>query len=90
MSKISILNFREYKKNTLLGFFDVRINQTTMIISGCSLHTKNGKYWVGYPAKPYEVDGVTKWQNIVSLDDKDMNQRFQDSVLGALRDEAII
>ena len=36
--------------------------------SDCTWHQKDGKEWVGFPAKPYEdKNGNTAWQPIVEF-----------------------
>ena len=48
---MKILDFKPFSKNTLLGFFDLELD-SGLILSGCALHEKNGKRWIGLPAKP--------------------------------------
>ena len=80
---MKILKFREYKKNTLRGFIEVEL-LSGMCIRDLTLHEKNGSRWIGYPSKPYEVDGTTKYQNQVYFPDKEINARFQKQVLTAV------
>jgi hypothetical protein len=41
--------------------------EAALILRGCTLHTKNGKFWVGLPAKPYTGnDGGQTWAAALS------------------------
>jgi hypothetical protein len=56
-----ILDFKPFEKNTLRAFFSLEL-ASGLILRGCTLHTKNGKFWVGLPAKPYTTDtGAQSW-----------------------------
>ena len=53
-------------------------------INGCTYHEKNGKKWIGLPARPYEDEnGKTTWALILKFDD-DYNKKFQKATLEAL------
>jgi hypothetical protein len=70
-----ILNFRAFEKNTL---------PSGMVLCGCTLHEKEGKRWIGLPAKPYtKDDGSQSWAKIVDFIDRDKAKRFQELVLPA-------
>lgn len=71
-------NFKEYEKGTLKGFFELELD------SGMTYHTKEGKRWVGFPSKPYEADGETKYQNILYIPDDGRWKKFQILCLQAL------
>jgi hypothetical protein len=78
-----ILNFRALERNTLRGFFDVEL-PSGMVLCGCTLHEREGKRWVGLPAKPYtKDDGSQSWVKIVDFVDRARAKQFQESVLPA-------
>jgi hypothetical protein len=54
-----ILDFKPFEKNTLRAFFSLEL-ASGLILRGCTLHTKNGKFWVGLPAKPYTTAPARK------------------------------
>jgi hypothetical protein len=55
-----------------------------LILRGCTLHTKNGKFWVGLPAKPYTTDtGAQSWAAVVDFRDKRTAARFQEMAIAA-------
>src|SRR5690348_13620190 len=78
-----ILGFKPFEKNTLRGFFDIEL-ASGLILRGCTLHEKNGRRWVGLPAKPYAAnDGAQSWAAIVDFRDKRTAARFQELATAA-------
>jgi hypothetical protein len=51
---IRCIKFRAYQKNTLLGFADLQLVKTGLVIRGCTWHRKGDKEWIGFPAQRYE------------------------------------
>jgi hypothetical protein len=81
-----IFNFKNIDKNTLKGFFDLEL-PFGMILRDCMLCEKDGKRWIGWPAKPYEKqDGSKSWSNIVDFVDNKSKYLFQDEVLPLVLD----
>jgi hypothetical protein len=81
---LCIKNFKPFEKNTLRGFFDVEL-PSGMILCGCTLHEREGRRWIGLPAKPYtKEDGSQSWVKIVDFVDRDKAKQFQESVLPAV------
>jgi hypothetical protein len=65
---IRCVKFRPYQKNTLLGFADLQLVKTGIIIRGCTWHRKNDKEWIGFPAQRYEDEnGKTVWSPMVEF-----------------------
>jgi len=83
---IEVLNFKKHEKNTLKGFFDVRISSFGLEIRGCCLHEKNGSRWVQLPSRPYEKDGKQTWSYILEFYEKERKEWFSREVLKALGD----
>ena len=82
---IEISNFKEYKKNTLQGFFDVKLTTMGLEIRGCCLHEKDGSRWVQLPSKPYQKDdGTTAYSYILDFYEKDKRVSFQKEVLNVI------
>jgi hypothetical protein len=79
-----ILNFRAFEKNSLRGFFDIAL-PSGMVLCGCTLHEKEGKRWIGLPAKPYtKDDGSQSWVRVIDFVDRETGRKFQQSVLPAV------
>ena len=84
---IEVSNFKEYNKNTLRGFFDVKLTTMGLEIRGCCLHEKDGRQWVQLPSKPYDKDDGSKgWLHIIDFYDKEKRESFQREVLRLLPD----
>lgn len=46
---IEIVNFRSHIKNTLQGYFTVRLSNIGLEIRDATLHKKEGKRWIPHP-----------------------------------------
>jgi hypothetical protein len=65
---IKCVKFRPFSKNTLRGFADLELTRIGLILRDCTLHEKNGKQWISFPAKSFTgQDGETKWQPLVEF-----------------------
>ena len=75
-----VLNFKPLERNTLGGVFDLEL-PSGLVLSGCTLHEKNGKFRTGLPAKPWtKQDGSQSWAKIVDFRDKETSDKFQRTV----------
>jgi len=71
------------REKTLRAFFSLEL-ASGLIVRGCTLHTKNGKFWVGLPAKLYTIDtDAQSWAAIVDFRDKRTAARFQEMATAA-------
>ena len=80
---VEILKYKEFQKNSLQGFVDLKMTQVGLDIRGCTYHEKNGKRWIGLPGREYKDNGETKWANILKFDDE-FHWKFQKAALEAL------
>jgi hypothetical protein len=65
---IRCIRLRAYQKNTLKGFVDLELTRVGLVLRDCTWHEKDGKEWVGFPARSYQdQDGNTQWQPIVEF-----------------------
>jgi hypothetical protein len=79
-----VLGARRVEKNTLRGFFDLRL-PSGLVLRGCSLHLSHGRWWVGMPSQSYtNRDGAQAWSPIVDFTDARSRKRFQEVALAAL------
>jgi hypothetical protein len=76
-------NFRVYQKGTLQGFFSLLLD-SGLEIQGCTLHEKDGKSWVSFPARQYEENGETKWQVLLRIPDDRRWKLFQEQAKAAV------
>jgi hypothetical protein len=84
---IRCIKFRAYEKNTLKGFVDFELTRVGLIIRDCTWHEKNGREWIGFPAKTYEArDGGTAWQPLVEFAEgaSEARKQFQEQAVAAI------
>ena len=85
---IRCISFRAYQKNTLKGFADLELTRVGLVLHDCTWHEKDGKEWVGFPAKPYETkNGETAWQPLIEFAEgaKEAREQFRKQALEAIR-----
>jgi hypothetical protein len=83
---ICCIRFRAFEKNTLKGFADFELTRIGIIIRDCTWHEKNGKEWVGFPARSYETkDGTTSWSPLVEFAEgaTEARRQFQEQAVAA-------
>ena len=82
---IEIKSFRKFEKNTLKGFLTIFMSNIGLEVRDATLHEKEGKRWIGFPAKPYQDEaGDTKYSYIIKFTDKAKWEQFQKATLEAL------
>nr|CAB4126431.1 hypothetical protein UFOVP88_56 [uncultured Caudovirales phage] len=69
---IECKKFKSIGKGSLLGYADIYIEKWGLVIYGISLHMKDGKRWINFPAKEFKDEhGETKYMNHLRFEDKD-------------------
>lgn len=81
---VKIIKYRSFEKNTLQGFCDVLLNG--LRIKDCTHHLKNDQEWISFPARSYEMEGKTRWANLVEWQDKGDHWNFQEVAVTALKE----
>ena len=81
---IRIDTVKTFSKNTLIAFVDFTILEVGLTIKGSTIHEKEGKRWVGMPAREYTTDEGRKWVPVIEFADKESRYALNDSVLVAL------
>src|SRR4051812_33092873 len=66
---VSITNWASRAKNTLRGSFSVAL-PSGLILHECTLHTRDGKRWIGLPARSYEQAGERRWVRLIEFTDR--------------------
>ena len=85
---IRCLKLRPFEKNTLRGFASLALGSSGLLVHECPVHCKNDRWWVAFPARPYEgKDGVQQWKPLLEFGDPSSKARFQAQALEALRDK---
>jgi hypothetical protein len=86
MKTIEAAGFRPFNKNTLRGFASFAL-PSGLLIHECPVHCKNGRWWIAFPARPYEgKDGAQHWQQLIEFGDSSSKTRFQEQAIAALRE----
>jgi len=79
-----ILEWRPYEKNTLKGFFSVRL-ASGLILHSLMLHERNDRRWIGYPSREWNSpEGTKQFSPILEFADPNTANRFRDEMLAAL------
>ena len=91
---ITATDWRPLERNTLRGFVTLRLAPSGIVIRECTVHEKDGKRWIGLPARPQtSKDGSPRldpktgkpaWQPIVEIAGRDERERFQATALAAV------
>jgi hypothetical protein len=82
---VEVHNWREHRRNTLLGFATLRLTGVGIEIRDCPVHQKNGDRWLQMPSRPYEdAQGNQKYSYIIHFYNKEIWKKFQTSALAAL------
>ena len=82
---VEVRSFRKFEKNSLRGFLVIYMTNIGLEIRDATVHEKDGKRWIGLPAKPYQDEsGNTKYSHIIKFTDKAKWSLFQDLALKAL------
>jgi hypothetical protein len=75
---IRCIKFRRFEKNTLKGFADLELTRVGLIIRDCTWHEKDGREWIGFPAKSFTgQDGATKWTPLIEFAEGAVEARKQ-------------
>jgi DNA-binding cell septation regulator SpoVG len=83
-SKVEIFNFRALVRNSLRGFFSVRL-PSGMIIHDFSFFEKEGKRWIAPPSRAYQgKEGRTVYTPIVEFVNRQVSDQFREYVLAAI------
>lgn len=81
---VQVANYRAFQKNTLQGF--LTISFAGLAIKECTHHVKDGKEWIGFPAREFKgQDGSRKWQNLVEFEQSFDRDGFQRSAIEAIK-----
>jgi hypothetical protein len=84
---IRCIKFRPYERNTLRGFADLELSRVGLVLRDCPVHEKNGKEWVGFPARSYQdKEGATQWQALIEFVEgaREAREQFQRQAIEAI------
>lgn len=84
---ITVLNFKQFEKGYIRGFFDLRYHELT--IKSCRLMNGNNGLWFSFPQIKGELDGEIKYFDQMYLTRQE-RENVRDLVLAELRDQGHI
>ncbi len=83
-AKFEVFNFRALVRNSLRGFFSVRL-PSGMLLHDLSLFKKEGSRWIALPSRAYQgKEGRTSYTPIVEFINRAVSDQFRDQVLAAI------
>ena len=65
-----------------------KLTRVGLVIRDCTWHEKNGKEWVGFPARSYEdKNGNTQWSPLIEFAEgaREAREQFQRQALAVIR-----
>lgn len=79
-------SLRWIRKGTLQATADVEIPQWRLKIRSVMWHARNGKDWVSFPSREWvDRDGARRFAVLIECTDKDVERRFKEEALAAIR-----
>ena len=78
---VTIVAFRKQVQHTRQGFFDLRLNDSGVVIRDCVWSTSHGKTWTSMPARR---DDQGQWRPVVVVEPKAKQAALQDAVREAM------
>lgn len=81
-----IENVKDVRKGALIAKFDVVLDNMGVTIRDCSYFNKNGKKWIGMPARQFEKDGKQQYFKLVLID-KEKKPAFERKCFDLLKHE---
>ena len=78
---VAILDWRPYRKNTLLGFARLLL-PSGMILNDVMVHQRGDGRWISLPSREWaDVAGAKHFAPIVEFDQRDTLEQFKRAVL---------
>lgn len=81
---MKIENYAVLNKGKLLAGFDLTLPSGFTFI-GMKLFTGSNGHFVGFPERPYQSNGETKYAKIVKIDDREKSDKFNALVIETLK-----
>ena len=79
-------NCRLINKNTLKATADIEVPKWTVKIRGVMWHVKGDSEWIALPSREWlDRDGNRQFAVLIEFTDKDVERRFKDAALAAIK-----
>lgn len=80
---IKISDFKTFERGSFKGSFTVTL-PSGLVIHECKLFEKDGRRWIGLPAKPFRTDDATGFKSLVGFVNRSTAEQFREAVLDAI------
>lgn len=82
---IDIVRYETLNKGALVAKFDVKIQKWGgLIIRDCSLFDSNGKKWITFPSRQYEVEGKKKYFEYLAYENREIADKLKSAIMDAV------
>lgn len=81
---IEIFNINPIYKGDLLASCSVEIKPWKLKIHGIVVFQKGSQRWISLPREKYEVNGETKYKDLMEFTDQGAAKRFRDQIMEAV------
>ena len=87
--RVQIQRWREHKKDTLIGFFNIELSGQGMVIKGLALHQKAEEFFISWPRSRNEgSDG--RIPSVVGFSSERFRKLWESSIIAELRKDGYI
>jgi hypothetical protein len=92
--RVSCASWRRMRRNTLVGFANIRLNDIRLTIKDIAIHERDGRCWAQLPAKPQLRDGIgvkdetgkLQYFPVLEFDSRAVADAFAAAVIAAVRE----
>ena len=81
---VKCIKYKSYVKGTLLGFADIFVPKWGVEIYSLTYHQKDGKRWVNFPSREFEIEGEKKRMSYFRFPDSGHYTLFCEKVKEAI------
>ena len=87
--RVQIQRWREHKKDTLIGFFNVELSGQGIVIKGFALHQKAEEFFVSWPqSHNKEPDG--RFPSAIGFSSERFRRLWESSIIAELRTDGYL
>jgi hypothetical protein len=87
--RVQIQRWREHKKDTLIGFFNVELSGEGIVIKGLALHHKADKFFISWPRSRNEASHG-RIPSVVGFSSERFRKLWESSIITELRKDGYI
>jgi len=80
---MTVTNYKSIDRGAVVASFDLELDSGMVVYGMKLMNGKNGR-WVGFPERPYQQNGETKYAKIIGIPNRERSDKFRDLVLSVL------